>query len=142
MTIEFDEYDRAPFTVNAKQVTLDNIEELAQICGGVIEKRDAKMLGAIVQLPIIRLKGTGDNRGKTFEATLGCWIVELKGSYRVYKEAQFQASFVKRSAPTDDELLALAEDTVASTTGMPIGEAYERAEAARELENTSHDCVA
>lgn len=122
MTIEFEQYDRTPFSVNAKQITLGNIEELAQICGGTIEERDAKMLGAVVKLPVIRVKGTGDNRGKTFEATLGCWIVELKGSYRVYKEGQFKASFVKKPVPTDAELLQLATEAVKATTGVDVTE--------------------
>jgi len=42
---------------------------------------------------VIKIQGQGDNRGKEFTATLGCYIVELKGSFRVYKPQQFESSF-------------------------------------------------
>lgn len=87
------QYTRKPFPVSAVQVTLQNIQEVAEWCKGEIEYRDTKMMGTVTPLPVIKLKGQGDNRGKDFEAALGCWVVELKGSFRSYKPAQFEASF-------------------------------------------------
>jgi hypothetical protein len=89
-----DEYNRIPFVIHAEQVTLENVEELAQVCDGSVEMRPSRMLGTLVNLPVIKLKD--QNRTKFLEATLGCWIVRLKGSYRIYKPAQFEATFVKK----------------------------------------------
>lgn len=99
------QYTRKPFPVSAVQVTLQNIEEVAEWCKGEIEYRDTKMMGTVTPLPVIKLKGQGDNRGKDFEAALGCWVVELKGSFRSYKPAQFEASFDELHPPTVEVLI-------------------------------------
>jgi hypothetical protein len=91
--METKQFTRKPFPVNAVQVGLDNVHELAEWCGGTVEMKPTKMMGTTTDLPVIILKGQGENRGKDFEAALGCWVVELKGSFRVYKPAQFEASF-------------------------------------------------
>jgi hypothetical protein len=87
------QYTRKPFPVTAVQVTLQNIDEVAEWSKGTIEQVSTKMLGTETPLPVIKIQGQGDNRGKEFTATLGCYVVELKGSFRVYKPAQFDASF-------------------------------------------------
>lgn len=84
---------RKPFGVKAVQVNLDNIEEVAEWCKGTIVQVPVKMMGTTTDLPAIRIKGQGDNRTQDFVASLGCWIVELKGGYRSYKPATFSASF-------------------------------------------------
>lgn len=108
--MDFEDYTRVPFPVKAKQVTLDNIHELAEHCNGTVELRSAKMLGTTIKLPVIRLAGYGEYRNKTFTATIGCWIVQHKGSFRIYQEAQFASMFSK--IPTDDDLIAMAEELV------------------------------
>lgn len=103
--MELKQYTRKPFPVAAVQVTLQNIDQVAEWCKGTIEQRPTKMMGTETLLPIIRLKGQGDNRGKDFEAALGCWVVELKGSFRSYKPAQFDASFDEILPPTVEVLI-------------------------------------
>ena len=93
--MEIEEYDRKPFSVKAVQVNFENVHEVAEWCKGTIIKQKAKMLGVETDVPAVRIEGQGDNRGKSFIATLGCYVVELKGSFRVYKPAQFEASFEK-----------------------------------------------
>lgn len=94
--MDIKEYTRKTFPVNAVQVTLENIEQVADWCKGAIEQVETKMLGTVAMLPVIKLKGQGENRGKDFVATLGCYVVEFKGSFRVYKPVQFDASFEER----------------------------------------------
>lgn len=91
--MDIKQFTRKPFPVNAVQVTLQNVDEVAQWCGGDVALRPTKMMGTYTDLPVILLKGQGENRGKDFEAALGCWIVELKGSFRSYKPQQFESSF-------------------------------------------------
>jgi len=109
---------RKQFPVDFEQVTLENINDVAKWCGGTVEKREQRMLGTTVELPVIAMKGQGDQRGKSYDAALGCFVVELKGSFRVYKPAQFAASF--DVVPTDDEMLKLAEEAVAANM-KPVG---------------------
>lgn len=115
------QYTRKPFPVSAVQITLQNIEEVAKWCGGTIEQRPTKMLGTTTDLPIIRLKGARD---KDFEAFLGCWIVELNGSFRGYKPIQFDATFDEILPPTVEVAIdrksesTASEDDIAANSGI------------------------
>lgn len=91
--MKIQQYTRKPFPVNAVQVSLADIDAIAEWCKGTIELVPTKMLGTETPLPVIKIQGQGDNRGKEFTATLGCYVVEQKGSFRVYKPSQFDASF-------------------------------------------------
>lgn len=91
--LEFKQYDRRPFTVNAIQVALDNIEELAKVCGGRVDQAPTKMMGTETMLPCIKLPGQGAHKNQEFTANIGSWIVEYKGMYRVYKPVQFRTTF-------------------------------------------------
>lgn len=87
--MELTEYARKTFTVKAVKVNFENIKEVAEWCGGALDTQTTKMLGTKTELPVIKVKGVGENRDKEFVATLGCYVVELNGSYRVYKEQRF-----------------------------------------------------
>lgn len=93
--MQIEKYDRKPFSVEAVQVSFDNINQVTTWCNGTIIKQKVKMLGIETEVPAIRVEGQGDNRGKTFIANLGCYIVCLKGNFRVYKPAQFETTFAK-----------------------------------------------
>jgi hypothetical protein len=96
------EFIRKAFTVRAEEVTFDNVHEVAAWCKGTVEMELTKILGTETKLPVIKLKGQGDNRGKEFTATLGCYVVELKGSFRVYKQTQFFQSFEQKVVLEED----------------------------------------
>jgi len=91
--MELQEYARKRFVVNAVQVTLDNIHEVAEWCKGTVQLVSTRMLGVSTDLPVIKLQGQGDLRGKQFTASLGCFVAELRGSFRVYKPSQMEANF-------------------------------------------------
>jgi hypothetical protein len=140
--LKLEKYDRVTTGLVCEQVTLENVKELAKWCGGTVEMKPTRMLGTSVDLPVIKLRGQGQNRGKFFEAPLGFWIVELKGSFRCYNPNQFASGFRKspvvedpdvvahdpslttdESVPTDAELLALAEEAVTASTGHEVSPA-------------------
>lgn len=116
---------RKPFPINFEQVTLENIDEVAEWCKGTVEMREQRMLGTVIKLPVIKLKGQGDQRNRVFDATLGCYIAEMKGSFRVYKPAQFESSF--DVVPDTDSMLKLAEDAVFAVTGKTLEDSVEEA---------------
>lgn len=97
------EYIRKPFTVRAVEVTFKNIEQVAEWCKGTVEEQVSKMMGSEIKLPVIKIQGQGDNRGKEFTAALGCYVVELKGAFRVYKQAQFFQSFETKVVYREDD---------------------------------------
>lgn len=100
-----EKYNRRPFPVEAVQVAFENIHDVAEWCKGTVVTQKTKMLGVEADVPAIRVPGQGESRGKDFIATLGCYIVELKGSFRVYKPAQFDATFVKIEEVGNDQVI-------------------------------------
>lgn len=93
-----------PFEVNAVQITLENIDEVASWSGGTIEQMTVKLVGAETQLPCIRLDSRGNHRNPNFKACLGYWIVERKGNFRIYKPHQFEQAFDVRNGESPFEV--------------------------------------
>lgn len=121
--LDIKEAVRKPFAVKFVEVTLANIEELAKWCGGTVEQRKTRMLGTTTELPVIVL--VSKERGRRDEATLGCYIVGVKNSYRVYKPAVFEATFDVDVVSTEAELLKLAEEVVQSVFSQKNDEVAE-----------------
>jgi hypothetical protein len=94
------EYVRKSFAVVAEEVNFENVHEVAAWCKGKVEMKTTKLMGTETKLPVIVLKGQGDSKHKEFLATLGCFIVELKGSFRVYKAGQFWSAFDEKEEKT------------------------------------------
>ena len=131
MVLELQEAVRKPFPVKIVQVTLQNIEEVAAWCKGTIEQRPTRMLGTTTDLPVIILDGRSSStpHPRIFEAALGCWIVELHGSFRSYKPLQFESSFDILPSPSlveatdnlEQENAKMLADSV-SANGVPNAE--------------------
>lgn len=105
---------RKPFPVKVVQVTLENVEEVTQWCNGTIEQRDTRLLGTMTKLPVVLFKGLAN---KPFEAALGCWVVELNGTFRSYKPSAFDATFdllPKEETPAETE----ADEQIAEDSGI------------------------
>lgn len=96
------QYVRKTFPVYAVQVTLENHEEVAQWCNGTIEMASVKILGTPTPLPAVRIKTQGNETDVL--ATIGCYVVQMNQSYRVYKPAQFHSSF-EASVEEDSEVV-------------------------------------
>jgi hypothetical protein len=119
---EVREYLRKPFTVSAVEVTLDNIQAVAQWCNGTVEMVPTRLLGTKTDLPAIKIKGNGDFRDKTFTASLGCFIAEMNGSFRVYTPQNMGNMFdLVEKQETEEDYVAvdpvietLAEDQMRS----------------------------
>jgi hypothetical protein len=108
-------YDRRPFSVLAVQVDFENVDAIAEWCKGTVIKQKTKLMGVETDVPAIRVEGQGDNRGKSFVATLGCYIVELNGSFRVYKPASFHSTFEKAGELVGETVLDNALQEAQST---------------------------
>lgn len=116
--MDIKEYTRKTFSVNAVELSLENYQEVAKWCGGVVEMVPTRLIGVLTNLPVVKIPGQGSNKGPEPVATLGCYIVELQGSFRVYKPAQFNNSFDEK-----EEEYASYEEVAASeghTGDLPI----------------------
>lgn len=91
VAIATQKYVRKPFLADAIQVTAENMEELAQWCGGSIQtekrghgKPDARYIKVDVKSPLNdrQTKAYGDD-----------WLVFSKGGFKVYTNRAFHACF-------------------------------------------------
>lgn len=97
MELELVEYDRKTFTVKAVELTFKNVDVVAKWCKGKVSSETTRILGgADTELPVIKLQGQGEDRGKELTVRLGYFIVESKGRFRVYKAPQFWAAFEEK----------------------------------------------
>ena len=99
------EYVRKAFPVVAEEVGFDNVHEVATWCKGTVVMEETRLMGTTTKLPVIVLDGQGASKGKKFNAHLGCFIVELRGSFRVYRPAQFFDSFEEKVE--EDEMICV-----------------------------------
>jgi hypothetical protein len=93
--LDLQKFNRRTFEVEAIQIELSNIHEIAEWCGGTIEERPHKMLGTEALLPVINLKGVGADHANYYIGHLKCWVVKMKKTFRIYKPEQFDRTFVK-----------------------------------------------
>lgn len=119
--MDVQEYDRRAFSVNAVEVTMQNVQEVAEWCGGTVGEVKTKLVGAWTMLPMIELNGSGESKGRVFKALLGHYVVELNGSFRVYKPQTFRALFVKKELKDlEEKLLNEPDDSpIYETDGSP-----------------------
>jgi len=82
--MEFKDYIRNPFTIKATEVTEDNFEEIAALCGKSIEHTQKGDRFILVNRRII------PNGTKIF---LGWWITVMEDNIRCYPPRSFHAQF-------------------------------------------------
>jgi hypothetical protein len=114
--MEIQEFVRKPFPVKAVEVNFQNAYDVAEWCRGRVELKKTRLMGGAgkgeMDLPTVVFQGTGDNRDKEFTAGLGDWVVELRGNFRVFKKAQFKATF-EPNEPAKKHLTDLDKEEIA-----------------------------
>lgn len=88
---EFEDYVRKQFPVQAARVTPQNIEELAEACGGKI-MHDGEKEGNFSRDYIKVLVQYPKNDRQT-QAHVGDWLVKQGRNYKVYLDKAFRATF-------------------------------------------------
>lgn len=88
--IQTETYDRKPFTVQAIQVTLENIAEVAELCNGevMVESGGDQFIKVDVHNPM---------NDKQTQAHVTDWVLDSGRGYKVYTNKAFRAGFQKGS---------------------------------------------
>jgi hypothetical protein len=90
-------YSRKPFDVVAVELSQENIEEVAQWCGGEVRTSDLSKSGGLegyqqyIKVPVKRPLNDRQTR-----AYYGDWVVEANDSFKVYTPKAFVSSFEKQ----------------------------------------------
>jgi hypothetical protein len=99
--MKIETHTRRPFDVNVVEVTPENVEQVAEWCGGTVAQGEYRHSKYKIQLPVVKVPGNGPHKGKSVDARIGYFVVEHNGSFRVYRPKQFEESFQNlKNVPT------------------------------------------
>lgn len=91
MSLKIAEYQRKPFTVQAIQVTVDNMQEVAEWCGGevILEQHGARLVNYIkVDIPDARTE-------RQKKAFVQDWVLKTDTHVKCYSKKAFPNTFEK-----------------------------------------------
>lgn len=91
MTITTKKFSRKPFYVEGLQVTEENINEVAEWCGGEIQESTPK--GDDKKVPFIKVNVRRPLHRRQTMAYAGDWILKAGSGFKVYTEAAFDSNF-------------------------------------------------
>ena len=106
MSIQTKKFARKPFYVDAVQVTLDNMEEVASWCRGDVRKAENSE-GDKTLVPYIKVRVHRPLTERQTQAFAGDWILYAGTGYKVYTQKAFEKSF--EVAQSDDKPLLTSE---------------------------------
>jgi hypothetical protein len=88
--MQFDRFIRKPFSVEAVQISYDNIEQIAGVLGELKEKDGEKWIAIDRRLvPNIR------------KAYIGWWVTKMDENYRAYSPKVFEKEFMSYTEEWD-----------------------------------------
>lgn len=114
MSLSIEKYNRKPFTVEAVQITVDNMAEVAEWCGGEVILEQHKN-GRLVQY--IKVDVNKPISERQTKAYVGDWILKGRGGFKCYSKKAFPACFEKAGPVVKQSDLEMQPD--------PMREVYE-----------------
>jgi hypothetical protein len=94
MSIVTETYTRKPFEIDAVRITNENMEDVAEWCGGVIQETDSGK--RYIKVDVIRPLNDKQTRGFA-----GDWALKVKTSFKLYTHKAFMHCFDKGSIETN-----------------------------------------
>jgi len=94
--IETSKYVRKPFTVEGIQVSEENLEQVADWCGGHVRTQTTMSDGA---KRYVKVNVREPKTNRQTKAYVGDWILLSDGGYKVYTQSAFEKSFQPEEAP-------------------------------------------
>ena len=129
MTLKIEHYTRKPFPVEAVQVTEENLNEVAEWCGGDIHastktlRNDAGEETSKIKLPFIKVDVHRPLNDRQTKAFVGDWVLKSESGFKVYTLKAFDNSFQKKFVGESSESVGkLSTDAVAvanASEGLP-----------------------
>lgn len=86
--LNIQKYIRRPFTVQAVQVTLENMHEVAEWCGGVVVKADRP------ENSYVKAKIAHPLNKRQTQAFAGDYVLKMGRGFKIYLEKAFGKTFI------------------------------------------------
>lgn len=109
--MKFTPFIRVPFTIQAAQITEDNLEEMAALLGEIRVEDDEKFIAL------------SRRRGPNTRVYLGWWVTRLRGNVHCYPPTTFAEQFV--TIPEDGRYVWIhdeVDDEVVEETALDVAE--------------------
>ena len=87
---------RKPFHIEAIQVTIENMAEVANWCGGEV-RRQGPRAARYIQVPVVRT--FNDRQSMAFT---GDWVTKSGNKFKVYTDSSLKATFDPDNAVQQD----------------------------------------
>ena len=84
--MEIEKYTRTPFTVDAVQVTKENMEEVREWCDGLIRENDDE---TFIQVRVARPMNVKQTRAFATD-----WVLKAGRGFKVYTDKAFRKNFI------------------------------------------------
>lgn len=95
MSVQPTKYVRKAFAVEAVEVTRDNVEEVAEWCGGEVKTSPGK--GGRRQQQFVKVPVKNPLNDRQTRAYPGDWVLSAGAGFKVYTQKAFSASFEEQS---------------------------------------------
>lgn len=147
MTIQTRMFDRNPFSVEAVQVTPENMEEVATWCGGVLQHLPGKEEGEQGK-PYVKVDTHRPHNVRQTQAFVGDWVSSSEAGFKVYTRKAFARAFTEAVVYTEEDAMkhlesdSSTENVFDTSTEAPDDidtRAQEEARAINELEQPPVD---
>lgn len=89
--LKIEEFERLPFTIQAIQVTPENIGQVAKWCGGKVRTTGKRGIQKHIKVEVKRAL----NERQT-QAYIGDWVLKAGSGFKVYTPKAFETSFRKK----------------------------------------------
>lgn len=89
--LKIEEFERLPFTIQAVQVTPENIRQVAKWCRGQVKTAGRRGIQKYIQVEVKRAL----NERQT-KAYVGDWVLKAGTGFKVYTPKAFEESFRKK----------------------------------------------
>lgn len=89
--LKIEEFERLPFTIQAIEVTNENIKQVAKWCGGQVRTTGKRGIQKYIKVDVKRAL----NERQTM-AYIGDWVLKAGSGFKVYTPKAFSESFRKK----------------------------------------------
>lgn len=127
--MEIKTFDRKPFSVQAVQVTRENMREVAEWCGGKVETKETPTKNGTKREKYVKVPTTKPMNEKQTQAFASDWVLLSEKKFKVYTHRAFVHTFQEQLVYTEADAKAqLGEEPVYEEPRQPAGNIFSNAQ--------------
>lgn len=108
--ITIETYARKTFTVEAVQVTAENMGEVAAWCSGSIRSIDSTLPGSSTYIEVRVILAGRVQKAMAYD---GDWVTKTNKSYKVYRDKSFNVAFEPVDTNKFEHVFKIVHETLA-----------------------------